>query len=102
MSIMIRGFLMLVLGGWMGVGVAQEGDPGEGYFQRGQFELAVHEWEANRSSLSVGQLPGLATAYQQLGRLREAWWVWKETLVDQNPPTTERTGTGAEVNYIYQ
>jgi len=87
MSMVIRWLGMLVWVVW--AGVAGGVDPGEGYFQRGEFEQSVEYWKDKRSSLSVGQLLGLATASQQLGRLREAWWVWKETLVYQNPPTTE-------------
>lgn len=75
-----------------------EVDPGEGYFQRGQFEEAVRTWKAKSSSLSVEQLLSLATAYQQLGRSREALEVFfkegpKPIIVcdSQNNPGVDKT-----------
>jgi CHAT domain-containing protein len=96
---------VLVLGlGWGLVCWGEQGgvsDPGEGYFQRGQFELAVRTWEANYSSLSVGQLLGLATAYQQLGRLREALRVLKETLDDKNIQSSGQAQVLMQLSELY-
>lgn len=76
-------------------------DPGEEYFQRGQFELAVQEWEANRSSLSVGQLLDLATAYQQLGRLREAFEILAPLESDKNLKPVVRAQLLMQLSEIY-
>ncbi len=96
---------VLVLGlGWGLVCWGEQGgvnDPGEEYFQRGEFELAVGAWKANYSNLSVGQLLGLATAYQQLGRLREALWVLKETLNDKNLQSSEQAQVLMQLSELY-
>ncbi|OQW92362.1 MAG: hypothetical protein BWK78_01905 [Thiotrichaceae bacterium IS1] len=75
---------VLVLGlGWGLVCWGEQGagvDPGEEYFQRGEFELAVGAWEEARLKLDPEKSPAdyvdlsvnLAAAYQSLGRLREA------------------------------
>ncbi len=97
---------VLVLGlGWGLVCWGEQGaevDPGEGYFQRGQFEDAVRTWKAKSSSLSVEQLLSLATAYQQLGRLREALEVFmkgpKPVVVfdSQNNPSIDKNLRSSE------
>ncbi len=129
MSMIIRGFWMLMLVVWAGVGVAQESDPGEGYFQRGQFELAVEYWEGKRSKLFIGKEEGsttyqlknlsnsssltvaqqlrLAEAYQQLGRLKDALKVLQEAnfhiqkIQDSTRQTEFQAGLHSQLGDVY-
>ena len=69
--------------------VAQEAvDPGQVYFDRGNFELAVQSWDEALSNTSPEENPKLyidtsvrlAAAYKKLGRLKEAHKVLKDAL----------------------
>ena len=61
-------------------------DPGQAYFDRGHFEKAVEYWDAalhnpfveNHPKYYIDTSVHLATAYQFLGRLKEAHQVLQE------------------------
>jgi len=63
-------------------------DPGQAYFERGQFELAVQTWAKALSNISPEKNPKpyidtsvyLAVAYQKLGRLKKAHKLLKTAL----------------------
>ncbi|OQW91161.1 MAG: hypothetical protein BWK78_05350, partial [Thiotrichaceae bacterium IS1] len=101
----------------------------EGYFQRGQFELAVQYWEGKRSKLFIGKEEGsttyqlknlsnsssltvaqqlrLAEAYQQLGRLKDALKVLQEAnfhiqkIQDSTRQTEFQAGLHSQLGDVY-